>query len=126
MQRDTTTNFSTAVREAPRMPDYVMCGMLSSYDGKTYEVIYVMYGETGYRPTTWGRQTREWIAEKNAELGIDPATQAAYYNCSVLNAWASYSKIYEQMAKLIQPQCTGKDPIRCDDPECPVHGKGGK
>lgn len=24
------------------------------------------------------------------------------------------------------PQCTGKDPVRCDDEECPVHGKGGK
>lgn len=20
-------------------------------------------------------------------------------------------------------KCTGKDPIRCDDPDCPVHGK---
>lgn len=27
---------------------------------------------------------------------------------------------------LEEPQCTGKDPVRCDDPECPVHGKGGK
>ncbi len=123
MQNNATNNFSTSVREAPRMPDYVICGMLGSYDGKTYEVIYVMYGETGYRPTTWGRQTREWIAEKNAEMGIDPATQAAYYNCSVLNTWASYSKIYEQIAKLIEPICTGKDPVRCDDPECPVHAK---
>lgn len=25
-----------------------------------------------------------------------------------------------------EPKCTGTDPIRCDDAECPVHGKGVK
>ncbi len=27
---------------------------------------------------------------------------------------------------LYEPQCTGKDPARCDDENCPRHGKGAK
>lgn len=118
--------FTTAIRETVSMPDFVLTGLLSSYDGKTYEVIAVRYGETGYTPTTWGRQTKEWIDEQNAGMGIDVPTQMTYYNCSVLNTWANYSQIYKKMAQLLDKQCTGTDPVRCDDPECPVHGKGVK
>lgn len=126
MQNDTTTNFSTSVREAPRMPDFVLTGLLSSYDGTTYEVIAVHYGETGYTPTTWGRQTKQWIDEQNKNMEINVATQMAYYNCSVLNTWANYSEIYRKMVQLLEKRCTGIDPMKCDDVNCPRHGKGEK
>lgn len=115
-----SSSFVTNIREGARMPDYVLTGMLSTYDGKTYEVIAIFYGENGYRPTSWGRQTREWIAKKNAELDIDPATQAAYYNCSVFNCWESYKKVFEGMMNML---CKCTNSIRPDDPDCPVHGK---
>lgn len=122
-----SSDFTTMIREGSSMPDFVLTGLLSSYDGRTYEVIAVKYGETGYYPTTWGRQTKEWINDQNARMGIEVATQMAYYNCSVLNAWAKYSEIYRKMVQLLlKAQCSGKDPVRCDDPECPVHGKGVK
>lgn len=121
-----SSDFTTMIREGSSMPDFVLTGLLSSYDGTTYEVIAVHYGETGYTPTTWGRQTKAWIDEQNARMGINVATQMAYYNCSVLNTWANYSQIYRKMVQLLEKPCTGSDPMKCDDVNCPRHGKGGK
>lgn len=117
-----TSNFTTMIRDRAPMPDYVLTGLLSSYDGTTYEVIAVKYGETGYTPTTWGRQTKEWINEQNARMGIDVATQMAYHNCSVLNTWENYTQIYQKLVQLLDTPCTGTDPMQCNDPECPRHG----
>ena len=117
-----SSNFLTMIREGSPMPDFVLTGLLSSYDGTTYEVIAVHYGETGYTPTTWGRQTKEWINDQNLRVGIDIATQMAYYNCSVLNTWANYSQIYQKMVQLLDKPCTGTDPMKCNDAKCPRHG----
>ncbi len=118
--------FVTNIREGLSIPDFVLTGLLSSYDGTTYEVIAVHYGETGYTPTTWGRQTKEWINDQNAHMGIDVSTQMAYYNCSVLNTWANYSQIHQKMVQLLDKPCAGIDPMKCDDENCPRHGKGVK
>lgn len=119
---DLANEFLTMIREGSPMPDFVLTGLLSSYDGTTYEVIAVKYGATGYTPTTWGRQTKAWIEEQNASMGIDVPTQMAYYNCSVLNTWANYSQIHQKMAQLLDTPCSGKDPLKCDDEKCLRHG----
>jgi hypothetical protein len=122
--------FATATRQIKAdRPEFVLAVLLSSFNGKDYEVITIKDGERGFYKTTWGRQTREWVAEQNALLGIDPATVAAYGTCSVFGNWGNYESVLRSMQEALssaeETLCSCCDPIHPgDDKHCPIHGKG--
>lgn len=91
----------------PLLPDFVLDLLESTFDGKAAEVIAIKYGETGYYPTTWGRQTREWVADTNARMGIDHATQTAYSTCSVLGIWSNYANVFEHIKCALDKKVQG-------------------
>jgi len=79
-------------------PDFALSPLMSTFDGKTAEVTAVKYGEKGYYPTTYGRQTLEWVEKQNEKIGITPAVAGAMSTCSVFGNW----KIYENVQKHLQ------------------------
>lgn len=85
----------------PLMPDFVLELLQSTSDGKTAEVIAIKLNETGYYPTTWGRQTGEWVADMNARLGIDPTTQLTYSMCSVMGNWSNYANVFKHIKEAL-------------------------
>jgi hypothetical protein len=91
--------FATAAREVK--PDFVLSILLSTFDGKTGEVIAIEWGEQGYHKTNLGRQTKEWVDERNADAGIDPATAMAYSTCSLFGRWANYETVLEHMQQAL-------------------------
>jgi hypothetical protein len=97
---------------------------MSTFDGKTAEVIAVRFGEKGYYPTTYGRQTKQWVEDQNARIGIDPATAQAFETCSFGN-WGNYETVLkylqEALSKTEKPLCVCTDPMHPDNPNCKVH-----
>lgn len=85
----------------PDAPEFVLALLKSSSDGKTAEVIAVYFGQKGYRSTTYGRHTQEWVDEMNARLDIDQATAMAFEACSLFGRWQSYEEIKREMAKAV-------------------------
>lgn len=68
----------------------------------TGEVIVVKFGEKGFYPTDLGRQSRAWVDEQNAKLGIDEPTAMAFEVCSMFGNWDKLEDIRESMkAKVI-------------------------
>lgn len=82
-------------------PDFAVAALMSTFDGKTAEVIAVKYGEKGYYPTTWGRQTREWIEEENSRIGIAPVVAAAMSTCSVFGNWGNYEDVLKHLQEAL-------------------------
>lgn len=117
--------FASHARE---LPDFCLAPLMSTFDGKTVQVIGVKFGETGYYPTTYGRQTREWIEEQNSRMGIDPANAKAMETCSIFGNWENYETVLkhlqEAMSKAKAPLCSCTDPIHPDNPNCKVHWVG--
>lgn len=88
------------MNEPIKRPDFVLAPLLETYDGKTYEVIGIKYGETGYYPTTYGRQTRQWIADRNADMDVDGVIAAAYSTCSIFDNWSAYEKVVNHLREV--------------------------
>jgi len=115
--------FASAARERP---DFCLNVLMSTFDGKTGEVIAVKFGERGYYPTTYGRQTREWCEEQNSRMGIDPANAQAFSTCSVFGNWGNYEQVLKHLQEALSKKviCSCQDPVHeGDDPHCEVHGK---
>lgn len=90
--------FASAARD---LPDFCLAPLMSTFDGKTAEVIKVKFGEKGYYPTTYGRQTREWVADQNQRMGIDPANAAAMSICSVFGNWRNYDDVLKHIQEAL-------------------------
>jgi hypothetical protein len=79
--------------------EFVLSTLKSTFDGKTAEVIAIKYGERGYYPTTWGRQTEDWVKDQNAGMGVDQATVLAFDCCSLFGRWENFEKVRESMKR---------------------------
>jgi hypothetical protein len=80
-------------------PKFVLSSLKSTFDGRTSEVIAIKYGERGYYPTTWGRQTEDWVKDQNAGMGVDQATVLAFDCCSLFGRWENFEKVRESMKR---------------------------
>lgn len=80
--------FVSAARE-PRMA-YAIRPM-------TKEVIIVKFGEEGFYQTDYGVQSREWVEDQNAKLGVDAPTASAMALCSVFGDWTKFETIRDDM-----------------------------
>jgi coenzyme F420-reducing hydrogenase delta subunit len=90
------------IADTSKKVEFVLSSLKSTSDGKTEEVIAVHFGERGYHPTTYGRQTREWVREMNERLGIDDAIVLAFEACSMFGNWERYEEIVRKMkAKVV-------------------------
>lgn len=78
-------------------PAEVLSILESSWDGSRGEVVKTFRGKTGYFKTIFGRQTREWVFQKNAEVGVPKSTQYAYEICSIMNTWVNYEQTLESV-----------------------------
>jgi hypothetical protein len=65
----------------------------STSDGLTFEIIIIKYGDKGYYPTTYGRQTRAWVESMNKRIGVSMSVQLAYELCSMSGAWSRLDKV---------------------------------
>jgi hypothetical protein len=106
--------FAVAARKVKEdvIPAFVLAPLMSSFDGETYEVIALKYGEHGYRTTPWGRQTREWIAERNMLMGIDPATAGAFSICSISGNWSNYESGLALLMESLEKAVGEKNNVR--------------
>lgn len=96
-----STETALFASHARNIPDFCLAPLMSTFDGKTAEVIAVKFGEKGYYPTTYGRQTREWIADQNERMGIDPANAAAMGTCSVFGNWENYEQVLKHLQEVL-------------------------
>lgn len=89
-------------KQEKELPEYVLDLLKQSADGTgTAEVIAVFRGKNGYTYTTWGRQTAEWVNERNAGMGIDLATKLAYSTCSHTGGWNRLEEIIAKMRERV-------------------------
>jgi hypothetical protein len=89
-QAGAASGFASAARQGP---DFCLSILMSTHDGKTGDVIIVKFGEKGYYTTTYGRQTREWVNDRNERMGVDQVTAAAFELCSVFGNWVNYESV---------------------------------
>lgn len=63
----------------------------------TREVVIVKFGEEGFYQTDYGVQSREWVEDQNAKLGVDAPTASAMAVCSVFGDWTKFETIRDDM-----------------------------
>lgn len=95
--------------ENSQLPDFCFTVLEETWDGTTAEVIAIKHGETGYWPTTYGRQTREWVDEMNLRIDVRTIMRQAYEVCSLFGNWSRLNNVVETLTRAIGTNlCKGK------------------
>jgi hypothetical protein len=98
-----------SVKPGPH-PDFCLSLLQSTWDGSTAEVIGIKRDDgTGYYETTYGRQSREWLAMMNERLGVDEALQQAFETCSIFGNWSNFGNVHEHIRQAIERQAGKKN-----------------